>query len=181
MDRPLTVFRFRLQWLSRCSSHRPFRVAETGLTVDDLPSLGTMAPRSSVRPDDRERDGSFRSHRERSVDLETVRTVLRNHPVRLAVLFGSQATGSADGRSDVDLAIELETHEGKRTDLYMRVLTDLSIALDRVRPRRYRSRARRGSETARRTRDVHPRKTTRRIGRSNACPPRAVRTSGRTA
>lgn len=90
-----------------------------------------MAPRSSVRPDDRERDGSFRSHRERSVDLETVRTVLRNHPVRLAVLFGSQATGSADGRSDVDLAIELETHEGKRTDLYMRVLTDLSIALDR--------------------------------------------------
>lgn len=94
--------------------------------------MGTMARRSTPRPEDRE--SGDRSHRNggRSVDSGTLRTVLQQYPIRLAVLFGSQVVGNADSRSDIDLAIELAPHDDEATtDLYMSILTDLSIALER--------------------------------------------------
>jgi len=38
--------------------------------------------------------------------LDRIRAVLRDYPVRLGVLFGSQATGSAGDHSDIDIAVE---------------------------------------------------------------------------
>lgn len=40
--------------------------------------------------------------------IEAVRSVFREYPVRLALLFGSHARGTASGRSDVDLAVEFD-------------------------------------------------------------------------
>lgn len=37
-----------------------------------------------------------------------LRSTLEEHPVRLAVLFGSQATGRATSGSDIDIAVELD-------------------------------------------------------------------------
>lgn len=39
------------------------------------------------------------------MDLDTVRTVLRDHGVVFALLFGSHAEGTAQQGSDVDLAV----------------------------------------------------------------------------
>lgn len=44
-----------------------------------------------------------------ALDLDTLRAVLREHPVRLAILFGSQATGTTHAASDVDVAVEFES------------------------------------------------------------------------
>lgn len=67
-----------------------------------------------------------------SVDDSTIREVLREHPVELAVLFGSTVTGSVDPGSDVDVAIELgDDIDEPRSDVVMDILVDLSIALDR--------------------------------------------------
>lgn len=91
-----------------------------------------MARRPTPRSEDRERGD--RSHRNEDplVDPETLRTVLEQYPLRLAVLFGSQVAGNADSQSDIDLAIELAPHDDEvTTDLYMSILTDLSIALER--------------------------------------------------
>lgn len=41
-------------------------------------------------------------------DLDAVRAVLRDYPVRLTILFGSHATGEAHGESDIDIAVEFE-------------------------------------------------------------------------
>jgi len=69
---------------------------------------------------------------ERPLDREAIRTVLADHPVRLAVLFGSQASETADVLSDVDIAVELEDHARERaSQTVMELLTGLSIALDR--------------------------------------------------
>lgn len=40
-----------------------------------------------------------------SLDLEAVRDVLEDAPVRVAVLYGSHARGEATDRSDVDVAV----------------------------------------------------------------------------
>lgn len=67
-----------------------------------------------------------------SVDVDTVRDTLQEHPVELAVLFGSTVTGTADAGSDVDIAIELaEDLDRSRSSVTMDVLVDLSVALDR--------------------------------------------------
>ncbi|MFC3958825.1 type VII toxin-antitoxin system MntA family adenylyltransferase antitoxin [Halovivax cerinus] len=68
----------------------------------------------------------------RSLDLDTIRGVLADRPVRLAVLFGSQATGITDAQSDVDIAVELmEEAHGDASQIRMELLVALSIALDR--------------------------------------------------
>lgn len=67
---------------------------------------------------------------ERPVDRSTLRSVLERHPVRLAVLFGSYATGAADARSDVDVLVELDPGTDRRT-VAMDLLRDLSVELDR--------------------------------------------------
>lgn len=43
------------------------------------------------------------------LDHATVKRVLEEHPVRVAVLYGSQVTGTATAESDVDVAIEFES------------------------------------------------------------------------
>ena len=65
------------------------------------------------------------------VDGEALQSVLRSHPVRVAVLFGSSVTGSADGQSDVDIAVELDESVEDTVEAYRALLTDLSVALDR--------------------------------------------------
>ena len=43
-----------------------------------------------------------------AVPLDALRSVLDEHPVRFAVLFGSHATGDRHSRSGVDIAVEFE-------------------------------------------------------------------------
>lgn len=68
---------------------------------------------------------------ERSVDVERIRTVLDAHPVRLAILFGSQVTGTADDSSDVDVAVEFEPTVDDPGGALLSLLADLSVGLDR--------------------------------------------------
>lgn len=82
----------------------------------------------SDRPDPD--NGSVETEGSTSVDADRVRDVLADHPVRLAVLFGSQVTGVADPGSDVDIAVEFED-DVDPGDALLAVLTDLSVALDR--------------------------------------------------
>jgi predicted nucleotidyltransferase len=65
------------------------------------------------------------------VDIEALRSVLGSYPVRVAVLFGSSVTGSADGQSDVDIAVEFDDGVENTVDIYRALLTDISITLDR--------------------------------------------------
>lgn len=65
------------------------------------------------------------------VDVDAIRSVLDEHPVRLAVLFGSTTDGTADASSDLDIAVELDDDVSNRADARMELLTDLSIALER--------------------------------------------------
>lgn len=65
------------------------------------------------------------------VDVQAIRSVLDDHPVRLAVLFGSQTDGTADASSDVDIAVELDEHVSNYVPVRLDILSDLSIALDR--------------------------------------------------
>jgi len=43
-----------------------------------------------------------------SMDLDGIRSVLREHPVRLAVRFGSRATETEQPAGDIDIAIEFD-------------------------------------------------------------------------
>lgn len=45
---------------------------------------------------------------EESLPLGTLREILREHPVRVAILFGSHATAETHSRSDLDIAVEFE-------------------------------------------------------------------------
>lgn len=77
-------------------------------------------------------DGNGDRDEPRTVDRDAIRETLRDHPVELAVLFGSTVTGTADPGSDVDLAVELaEDADRSRSEVVMDLLVDLSIALDR--------------------------------------------------
>ena len=68
-----------------------------------------------------------------SFDLDALRAVLEEHPVRLAILFGSHATETTHARSDVDLAVELN---GRRpsdpgyNDAFLGLSADLSETLE---------------------------------------------------
>lgn len=57
-----------------------------------------------------------------------VREVLADHPVRLGVLFGSQASGTARAHSDVDVAVEFESSVEDR----FRARLALGVALTRA-------------------------------------------------
>lgn len=65
--------------------------------------------------------------------LEAIRDVLSAAPVRLAILFGSAATGRTHPRSDVDIAIELEglrPGQAGYNDAFLGVGVDLSDVLE---------------------------------------------------
>lgn len=66
-----------------------------------------------------------------SVDVQAIRDVLADHPVRLAVLFGSRVDGTADESSDIDVAVEFDPAISDPSSAVLSLLADLSIALDR--------------------------------------------------
>ncbi|WP_275882438.1 nucleotidyltransferase domain-containing protein [Halorhabdus sp. BNX81] len=76
-------------------------------------------------------DGPRRPTDPGPVEPDRLREVLADHPVRVAVLFGSQVTGRIDPTSDVDIVVEFESAVKERTDAFLSLLTDLSVALDR--------------------------------------------------
>jgi predicted nucleotidyltransferase len=65
------------------------------------------------------------------VDLEALREALHRHPVRVAVLFGSAATGGTHARSDVDVAVEFEDSVGDLAEHVLPLVTDLASAVGR--------------------------------------------------
>lgn len=72
-----------------------------------------------------------------SLPLETLRAVLREHPIRVAILFGSHVTGDAHARSDIDIAVEFDTvrpSDPEYNETFLGLSADLSEALgtDRV-------------------------------------------------
>lgn len=73
---------------------------------------------------------SFRSDRP-DPDLEILRGVLTEHPVRLAVLFGSAATGETHPGSDLDVAVEFADSVEDVADAFLPLVVDLSSAVGR--------------------------------------------------
>lgn len=63
-----------------------------------------------------------------ALPLETLRSVLREHPVEVAILFGSHARGEAHSRSDIDIAVAFEAVRPSDSD-YNEVFFGLSTAL----------------------------------------------------
>jgi predicted nucleotidyltransferase len=63
------------------------------------------------------------------VDVEALRAVLKRHPVRLAVAFGSAVTGETHPWSDLDLAVEFDDTVNDVADAYMSLLADLGREL----------------------------------------------------
>ncbi|ESS09274.1 MAG: putative nucleotidyltransferase [uncultured archaeon A07HN63] len=63
--------------------------------------------------------------------LDAVRWVLADYPVRLGVLFGSHASGTAGSHSDVDIAVEFDPDvvDDERYRHRLSLLVDLSQAL----------------------------------------------------
>ena len=65
------------------------------------------------------------------VDPEQIRTVLESHPVQLGVLFGSQARGTIDSHSDVDVAVAFDAtlSDEQRSRARIEFVVDLTRAL----------------------------------------------------
>lgn len=68
-----------------------------------------------------------------SLDLDALQAVLREHPVRLAILFGSHPTRSTHATSDIDLAVEFDDHrptDPSYNDVFLGLSADLSDVLE---------------------------------------------------
>jgi len=68
-----------------------------------------------------------------SLPLETLREVLQEHPVQLAILFGSHVSGDAHSRSDIDMAVEFDTvrpSDPVYNEVFLGLSADLSEALE---------------------------------------------------
>ena len=68
-----------------------------------------------------------------SLDLDALQAVLQEHPVQLAILFGSHATETTHPRSDIDLAVEFDAHrpsDSSYNDVFLGLSADLSDALE---------------------------------------------------
>ncbi|WP_135305416.1 type VII toxin-antitoxin system MntA family adenylyltransferase antitoxin [Haloarcula amylovorans] len=66
-----------------------------------------------------------------TLDLDALQAMLAEHPVRLAILFGSHATDSTHATSDIDLAVEFDDKRPADPD-YNDVFLGLSAALSEV-------------------------------------------------
>jgi predicted nucleotidyltransferase len=67
-----------------------------------------------------------------SFPVERVRNTLQEHPVEIAILFGSQATDTSTSRSDIDIAITFETTRSgdpSYNEAFLGLSADLSDAL----------------------------------------------------
>lgn len=67
-----------------------------------------------------------------SIDCDSLVAVLSEHPVRLAILFGSHASGTTTSSSDIDLAVEFEqsVSDEKYHDVYFALMADLMSTLE---------------------------------------------------
>lgn len=68
-----------------------------------------------------------------SLDLDALQAMLREHPIRLAILFGSHATETTHATSDIDLAVEFDEHrpsDPNYNDVFLGLSADLSDALE---------------------------------------------------
>ena len=66
-----------------------------------------------------------------SIEYDVLQRVLSEHPVRFALLFGSQVRGDAHATSDVDLAVEFDdsVSEQEYADARLGLIADLTSAL----------------------------------------------------
>ncbi|AUX10519.1 hypothetical protein AArcSl_2908 [Halalkaliarchaeum desulfuricum] len=71
-----------------------------------------------------------------ATDIDAIRGVLEEHPIRLGVLFGSQASGSTHAHRDVDVAdefdAELSPDERRRARLDVIVDPTRELGTDEV-------------------------------------------------
>ena len=68
-----------------------------------------------------------------SLLLQTLQEVLQEHPVQLAILFGSHATGVSHSRSDIDIAVDFDTvrpSDPAYNKVFLGLSVDLSEALE---------------------------------------------------
>ncbi|WP_460920423.1 type VII toxin-antitoxin system MntA family adenylyltransferase antitoxin [Salinarchaeum chitinilyticum] len=65
------------------------------------------------------------------IDRDGIRHVLEDHPVSLAILFGSYVEGNTHPNSDVDIAVEFDDEVDDRLDARLSLLSDLSSTLQR--------------------------------------------------
>jgi Nucleotidyltransferase domain. len=68
-----------------------------------------------------------------AIDLDALQAVLREHPIRLAILFGSHATETTHATSDIDLAVEFDERrpsDPSYNDVFLGLSADLSDALE---------------------------------------------------
>ena len=65
------------------------------------------------------------------VDPNEIRAVLKSHPVQLGILFGSQARGTSDSHSDVDVAVAFGSSlsDDQRSRARIDLVVDLTRAL----------------------------------------------------
>lgn len=66
-----------------------------------------------------------------SLPVKRLQRVLREHAVRLAILFGSHATETTHSTSDIDIAVEFESRQHDDPD-YNTVFFELSEALSEI-------------------------------------------------
>jgi predicted nucleotidyltransferase len=68
-----------------------------------------------------------------ALDLDALQALLREHPIQLAILFGSHATETTHATSDIDLAVEFDEHrpsDPDYNDVFLGLSADLSDALE---------------------------------------------------
>jgi len=66
-----------------------------------------------------------------TADLEGIRDVLEEYPIRLGVLFGSRARGTAGPHSDIDIAVKFDQalSDERRRRARLKLLVDLTQKL----------------------------------------------------
>lgn len=65
------------------------------------------------------------------LDVDALRRVLESHPVRVAVVFGSEVAGQTHSRSDLDLVVEFDESVESVKGAVLSLHADLASALDR--------------------------------------------------
>lgn len=66
---------------------------------------------------------------ERGIDVDALSEVLDQHPVHLAVLFGSHVKGSQHVDSDIDVALEFEP-DANSEEAFLPLVSDLASVVD---------------------------------------------------
>ncbi|WP_049927856.1 type VII toxin-antitoxin system MntA family adenylyltransferase antitoxin [Halopiger goleimassiliensis] len=66
-----------------------------------------------------------------AIDRDAVERVLRDQPVRLAVLFGSAVDGHTHPHSDIDIAVEFDRSVDEVGEARLTLATALSTTLER--------------------------------------------------